>query len=88
MAEWDDDVTKILLEAPALPEGVPEASGWLRDLMVQAWQFGYTTGMQDSATLEGSLTAALERMEVRARALQAEMGAGGRRRRPGWFGRW
>lgn len=48
---WDEDIEGILVRNVAYPD-VNLHIMQVRGLMQSAWQFGYTTGMADSAKLE------------------------------------
>lgn len=59
MAEWDEDIAEILEKAGRLDGGRADGEALslpaLRDLLASAWQYGYTTGMRDSASFDDAL---------------------------------
>lgn len=49
--EGEADINGIL-ERAIVPDGARYYLDWVREVMTEAWQFGYTAGMADSAKLE------------------------------------
>lgn len=48
---WEADLDAILERHPS-PDVARVEPGWLRAVLTEAWQFGYTSGMADSAKIE------------------------------------
>lgn len=59
MTEWDEDIAEILEKAGRLKGGPFDGQlvslPALRALLTSAWQYGYTTGMRDSASFDDAL---------------------------------